>query len=333
MSNYELFRTSLAAQLISRIPENMLHDILSVIDNVSADYDIIRKTTDLIVYEGVPESVKLFLAAKAIEHRSSATLAGYLRHLTDFFRTVNKPVEAITTNDIRVYLFRYKETRHVVETTLETLRCTLNSYFEWMAQEEYLPKNPARRIAPIASTQKRRSAMDLLDLEKIRSACADVREKALVDFLFSTGARVSEVKAAQIDDVCFLKHSFLIRHGKGDKERTTYLNAEAEVSLSAYLASRTDSNPSLFVTTRAPHHGMSSKAIQDIIRKICSRAGVKIRITPHIFRHTTATIALRNGMPIEQVRQLLGHARLDTTLLYTDLDQQEVMNSHRKYIS
>jgi integrase/recombinase XerD len=174
--------------------------------------------------------------------------------------------------------------------------------------------------------------MTSIELEKMRCACHDLREKALVDFLYSTGARVSEVRAGLITDVDIASGVYLIRHGKGDKERKTYLNAEALLSLQAYLSTRKDDSPYLFVSARG-HHSMTSKAIQDIISKIRARTDITKRITPHAFRRTTATIGTANGMAVQEMQKLLGHANINTTMRYVAVADESVKTDHSKYIA
>lgn len=332
MGNYELFRAELADRLASCVPESLLPCVIAAIDDVSSGYNISRQPTDIIPAGGIPESVRLYIASKAVEQLSKLTLAEYKRVLVKFFQTVCKPVQDVSANDIRVYLFRYEESRGIQKDTVDHLRKVLNSFFEWLTIEEIIPKNPARRISPIHTNPKEQPRMTTLELEKMRRACNDVREKALVDFLYSTGSRVSEVTAGLITDVDFADGVYLIRHGKGDKERKTYLNAEALLSLQAYLSTRKDDSPYLFVSARG-HHGMTSKAIQDIISKIRSRTDITKRITPHAFRRTTATIGTANGMSVQEMQKLLGHANINTTMRYVTVADESVKKDHSKYIA
>ena len=153
----------------------------------------------------------------------------------------------------------------------------------------------------------------------------------MVDFLYSTAARVSEVCALNINNIDFTEHTVRIEHGKGDKGRTTYLNPEAEVSLKSYLASRKDDCPALFVPVKGTAHHVGKKSIETEIRKIVSRCELSVNVTPHIFRHTAASLALQRGMPIEQVQKFLGHARIQTTLRYAKVLDFDVKMNHQKY--
>lgn len=176
--------------------------------------------------------------------------------------------------------------------------------------------------------------MKRIELEYIRNACTNLRDKALVDFLYSTGARVTELCYAKIENIDWEKKSLLIEHGKGDVTRFTYLNPECEVSLKAYLNSRKDNSPYIFARTRGDSSlPLTAKSIQSTIDNIVVRSGrnFSVHITPHIFRHTIATVLLRNGMPVEQVQRFLGHANINTTMIYAEVSDDVVRHSHFMY--
>ena len=315
-----------------------LNKFMNQLDIIAQGYVIQRQSTDLISVEnGDPPILQYFLVAKAIEGLSPATLQFYRLTLRNFFSRVNKAYTDITTNDIRVYLFQYKDERNVQNSTLNTIRVVITSFFDWCITEGLpIVNNPARAVNPIKEETKPRESLTAIELEYIRDACRTLREKALVDFLYSTACRVSEVVNARISNINWGEHSILIEHGKGNKTRHTYLNAECEVSLKAYLASRKDKTDFLFVPSRTsdPTAPLSKKSIEVEINKICARVQDKLHchVHPHLFRHTSATIALYNGMPIEQVQQFLGHANIKNTLIYAKSNDQAVKISHEKYV-
>ena len=330
--SYETFRLEFADKLnnlgITQIP-----DILGVLDAVSSSYDVARKSTDIIPADLIPEAVRIYIASKTVEHLSEGTLALYYLRLTQFFTAVHKRFDKIDSNDVRVYLFQYKKIHNIKDSTLEGIRLCLNSFFEWCVQEDMIAKNPVRRIPSIRVDSPERLPMTPLELETVRGCCKTLREKALVDFLFSSACRVSEFCALNISDVNFTDHTIHIERGKGGKGRTTYLNAEAEISLRAYLATRNDDTPALFVGCRAPHGRLQVKAVQNEIAKILSRCDISCHVTPHIFRHTAASLALQRGMPLEQVQRFLGHSRIQTTLRYAKTLQQDVLLSHSHFVA
>ena len=330
--SYESFRLDFADRLadlgLSQIP-----DILALLDTVAAGYDVTRKTTDIIPADVIPQAVRLYIASKAVEHLSPGTLSLYLLRLTQFFTTVRKPVDQVDANAIRVYLYNYKQEHGIKDSTLEGIRLCLNSFFEWCSQEDLIRKNPVKRIPAIRVDSPERLPMTALELETVRGVCRNLREKAMVDFLYSSACRVSEFCALNITDINFTDHTIHIERGKGGKGRTTFLNPEAEISLRAYLDSRRDDSPALFVGCRAPHGRLKVKAVQNEISKILSRCSISVHVTPHIFRHTAASLALQRGMPLEQVQRFLGHSRIQTTLRYAKTLQQDVHISHSHFVA
>lgn len=333
MSNNEQYRARFLAGLTDAIGLEEVQRVMRVFDEVTSDYDIQRKCTALAVIDGLPDHVRSYIASKAVENKAKGTLREYKNILASFFSTMRKPVEEISTNDIRLYMYKYKELRNVGDSRIESIRVVLNNFFEWCVQEGDLDRNPARRIAVIKTPRKERSPMSLRDLEKIRVACKDKREKALVDFLYSTGCRASEAADVLLEDVDMENGTARIRHGKGDKERTVYINAECAISLQAYLDGRNDETPHLFVESRRPYRKISIHSMDKIIRKIVERTDVRVHVTPHVFRHTTATVAIQHGMPVEQVQRMLGHESLDTTMIYAKTDQSQVKLNHERYVS
>lgn len=329
--------------------EKLKNDILMILDKnvdvetlrkiepqleiILSNYEVEKRKTEIIPYgSDIPETVQNYIVSKKIAGLSDKTLELYLMVLKDFFRTIQKKPENISVSDIRIYLYRYQQKHKISNRTLDSRRTIICGYFNWMAAEEYICKNPAVNIEPIKYERKHKKAMSQLDLEKIRLSCETKREKAIVEVLYSTGCRVTELERLNIEDVNFeLKEVYL--YGKGDKHRTSYLNAKAEVALKDYLDERSDSNPALFVYGRKPYGRFKKSGIENMIRKMMERtSGVTTHVTPHVFRHTTATTALDRGMSIVDVSRLLGHRRLDTTMEYITANSNSVKNNHQNYV-
>ena len=329
--SYETFRTDVLTGLADLVPQHLLDDVMNVIDIASQQYDFQRKEVALTVYRDVPDTVKMYIASKAIQNLSKGTLQNYYNMLCNFFRAVHKPFDAITTNDIRTYLFAYKQTRKICDRTLEQIRIYLNSFFTWCVDEGMLVKNPVSRISAIKFQQNQRHVLSPLELEKMRFSCSSLREKAMLDTLYSSGLRVSELCALKICDVDLDNRTVHVLHGKGDKERTSYINAEAVISISAYLSSRTDDSPYMFVNLYGEKHSIQKRTVEEEIFRIAQRAGLDADIiTPHCLRHTFATTLIRNGCPVEHVQRMLGHAKLSTTMIYARIDDDDVRRNHER---
>ena len=329
----EKLKNDLLLLLNIYVDTEVLRGIDQRLDIMLSDYEIESRKTEVITYEyQIPNTVEIYIVSKKIAGLSDKTLYLYKIVLEDFFHTVQKEPERISANDIRIYLYKYQKEHGISNRTLDCRRTIISSYFGWMASEEYICKNPAINIQPIKYERKHKKPMSQLELEKIRLACKTKREKAIVEVLYSTGCRVSELERLNISDVNFeLKEVYL--YGKGDKHRTSYLNAKAEVALKDYLDTRTDDNPALFVYERRPYSRFKKSGIELMIRKIMERtSNVSTHVTPHVFRHTTASVAIDRGMNIVDVSKLLGHNRVETTMEYITTNSNSIKNNHHNYI-
>lgn len=332
---YEHLRNDFLSALVDNgIPENEIQHILLTLDQVATRYEVKPRELSLVTYsDGLPELAKNYIVCKKIEGLSDTTLQTYLRTLRIFFQELRKSPEQITANDIRIFLFKYQQQRQCSNRSLDKYRGYLSGFFTWATDEGYIPSNPMRTVPSIKYERKPRQNLTQLELEYLRDACETSRERAIIEFLYSTGCRVSElaiVKRSDIDWNAKSVHLF----GKGRKHRTSFINAKAEVALQTYLESRSDDCEYLFVTERKPTRALTKDAIEKMVRIISSRVSDKISkpVTPHVLRHTTATTALQSGMPIEDISKLLGHESIDTTMIYAHTSMESVQAGHRKHI-
>lgn len=329
----ERFKNDLLLLLNTYVDTETLREIDQKLNIMLSDYEIESRKTDVVVYEyQIPSSVEIYIVSKKIAGLSDKTLYLYKIVLEDFFHTVQKEPERVSANDIRIYLYKYQKEHGISNRTLDCRRTILCSYFGWMASEEYLDKNPAINIAPIKYERKHKKPMTQLELEKIRLACKTDREHAIIEVLYSTGCRVSELEHLNISDVNF-ETKEIVLFGKGDKHRISYLNAKAEVALKKYISTRTDSNPALFVYDRKPYSRLKKSGIELIVKKMMERTtGISTHVTPHIFRHTTVSTAIERGMNIVEVSKLVGHSKIETTMEYVTTNLDSIKNNHQKCI-
>ena len=234
-------------------------------------------------------------------------------------------------NDVKAYLYNFQKTRNVSNRTLDSVRSVLSSFFSWASAEGYLDKNVMISVKPIKYRRKQRGSLDDYELEKLRSACDTIRDEALVEFLYSTGCCVSELVNVNKEDVN-IKDGKVTLIGKGDKERKSYLTAHASLALQEYLKSMDDDNNALFVSKVKPHNRLKKGAIEKIIDELGVKAGIEKKVYPHLIRHTTATMGLQHGMDVTEIQKMLGHANIETTMIYAEVNQNDVKTSHKKYI-
>lgn len=273
--------------------------------------------------------LKTFLAAKEVEGCSLKTLEYYentLRKMTD---SVAKPYTQINSDDLRKYLNDYEASRGSSKVTIDNIRRIMSSFFSWLEDEDYIVKSPVRRIKRVKTAVVSKETFTDEQLEIVRESCGNARDRAIVDMLSSTGMRIGELVRLNRDDVNLHERECVVT-GKGNKQRPAYFDARAKLSLGVYLESRVDANPALFTTLTGARR-ITVGSIEWTMRKLSSRISVG-RVHPHKFRRTLATHAIDKGMPIEQVQKLLGHAKIDTTMHYAMVNQNNVRASHRKYL-
>ena len=274
--------------------------------------------------------VELFLAAKRIEGCSEKSLKYYEATINAMLTTVDKDVKQIVTDDLRTYLTEYQSRKHSSRVTIDNIRRILSSFFSWLEDEDYIIKSPVRRIHKVKTASNIKETYSDEALEMMRDNCTELRDLAMIDMLASTGMRVGEMVLLNREDINFNERECVV-FGKGDKERIVYFDARTKIHLLNYLESRTDSEPALFVSLREPHQRLKIGGVEVRLRTLGKRLNIP-KVHPHKFRRTLATMAIDKGMPIEQLQQLLGHRRIDTTLQYAMVKQSNVKIAHRKYI-
>ena len=274
--------------------------------------------------------LKMFIAAKKIEGCSDRTVTYYKSTVEHLLKCIDTPIRKITTDEIRSYLAQYQEKGGCSKTTIDNIRRNISSFFSWLEEEDYILKSPMKRIHKIKTVQPVKETISDELIERLRDACLCKRDLAIVDLLYSTGIRVGELVRLNIDDISFEERECVV-FGKGDKERRVYFDAKAKLHLQDYLKERDDDNPALFVTLRSPHERIKIGGIESRLREMGKQLDIQ-KVHPHKFRRTLATMAIDKGMPIEQLQQLLGHKRIDTTLQYAMVKQSNVKLAHKKYI-
>lgn len=276
------------------------------------------------------ELLQAYLSAKKIEGCSEKTISYYQSIIETLFVAVCKPVYDVTTNDIRNYLSDYQERRKVSRVTIDNMRRIFSSFFAWLEDEDFIVKSPVRRIHRVRTQSLVKEVITDENMEVLRDSCQEIRDIAMIDLLASTGMRVGELVNLNREDIDFHERQCVV-FGKGNKEREVYFNARTKIHLQKYLDSRTDNNPALFVSLSNPHSRLSISGVEVRLRMLGRKVNIA-KLHPHKFRRTMATMAIDKGMPIEQVQRLLGHVKIDTTLHYAMVNQNNVKMAHRRYI-
>ena len=237
----------------------------------------------------------------------------------------------MTTDHLRTYLTDYQKINNCSKVSIDNIRRNLSSFFSWLEEENYILKSPMKRIHKIKTDKVIKETLSDESLECLRDSCDNLRDLAIIDLLASTGMRVGELVNINIEDIDFENRECVV-FGKGNKERPVYFDARTKIHLKNYLKSRTDDNPALFVSLDKPFNRLQISGIEIRLRNLGRRLGIH-RVHPHKFRRTVATRAIDKGMPIEQVQSLLGHSQIDTTMHYAMVNQNNVKESHRKFVA
>ena len=299
-----------------------------VLQYTLANYDVIERQQKVQTSE--KNFVELFLSAKRIEGCSEKSLKYYRATIEAMLEKVEKEVKHIVTDDIREYLTDYQKNKNTSKVTIDNIRRILSSFFSWLEDEDYILKSPVRRIHKVKAGTNIKETYSDESLELMRDNCNEIRDLAIIDMLASTGMRVGEMVLLNRSDIDFNERECIV-FGKGSKERVVYFDARTKIHLKNYLESRVDDNPALFVSLKTPHKRLKIGGVEVRLREFGKRLGVQ-KVHPHKFRRTLATMAIDKGMPIEQLQQLLGHSKIDTTLQYAMVKQSNVKIAHRKYI-
>lgn len=274
--------------------------------------------------------INIFLSAKEVEGCSTRTLKYYREIIEKLINTIDKPIKEIQTEEIRKYLADYKENTKCNAVTIDNLRRVLSSFFAWLEDEDYIIKSPVRRIHKVKTPTIIKETLTDENLEKLRDTSNCIRDLVLIELLYSTGIRVGELIRLNISDINFEDRSCKV-FGKGNKQREVYFDARTKIHLRQYINARKDENEALFVSKNKPYQRLSIAGIELIVRKLGLETEIN-KVHPHKFRRTLATMAIDKGMPIEQVQKLLGHVKIETTMHYAMVNQNNVKISHRKYI-
>lgn len=326
-------------QLINNIMQGMLRflnnsqliQLQKVLENEMAWVEITecQQSVDMIEQNN-DKLTEAFLSAKRVEGCSEKSLKYYKATIEAMLKTTQKRIQEINTDDLRAYLTEYQNKKNASRVTIDNIRRILSSYFSWLEDEDYILKSPVRRIHKVKSATTVKETYTDEALEKMRDNCENLRDLALIDMLASTGMRVGELVLLNREDINFLERECIV-FGKGNKERIVYFDARTKIHLQNYLDRRTDKNSALFVSLKEPYERLKIGGIEVRLREMGKRLDIP-KMHPHKFRRTLATTAIDKGMPIEQVQQLLGHQKIDTTMHYAMVKQQNVKLAHRKYI-
>ena len=320
-------------QLLSNLSKNFNAESLNIIDetliNILQDIDIVKKETSLAIYEDCTKEALEYLARKKTRGLSKGTLQQYSIVLKAFILYVPKKISDISEWDIITFLNKYEKEHNIGKRRKNQMRVILNGFFQYCTNTGKITRNPVSTVEPIKYKKTNREGLTDIEIEKIRYICTNLRDRALFEFLFATGCRISEAANVDILDIDFEQRCLKVC-GKGNKDRTVLLNASAVLALQAYLNKRVDNNPALFVSCKSPYQRLTVSTLEKNIKRLGEQAQLSRKIYPHLIRHTTATHLLYHGMPLDQVQSYIGHENINTTRIYAKTNPEAMINTYRK---
>lgn len=325
----QIIRT-METELVSHFSPEQVNLISHVLTKTLAEYEIAERCTSIEPYDNGNEQIlKRYAACLLVDGKSQGTVKQYIRTCRKLHEAIGKPFTEMNAYDVRYFLAKEME-RGIKEQTRENQRANISAFFQWMTVEEVIPKNPVMQVKPIKCHIEVKKAFSDVEIDALRSGCKSLKERALVEFLLSTGVRVNEVATMTVQDVNRDTMSVHVVHGKGNKERITYTTAVAMKHLMAYLHGRNEDGNMLFYNKN--HEAIGTDGIRHILNTIAERAGVK-DVHPHRFRRTFATTLSRRGMQLQEIQVLMGHANANTTMRYIATDDSRMHASYDAHIA
>ena len=300
------------AMMRDELSREQMHKLRDALQIAFASHDAVEIDND--------RYIDMFIDAKRVENLSKRTLSYYEQTIRKCIDYIGKPLRLVDSNDIRRCLSWAMVERNCSPTTVNNERRCLSTFFQWLENEDIIRKSPVKRTKALKEEKADKKPFTDEDVAKMRDACADEREKALFELLLSSGMRVGELCGLDISDIDLQGRECEVL-GKGNKRRTCYFSSSAKLHIEHYLAERDDDEPALFVSKKKPARRIERSGIERIVSDLGKRAGVS-NVHPHRFRRTMATNNLRRGMKLEEIQQLLGHANMDTTLIYAKVDKE-----------
>nr|DAV18246.1 MAG TPA: SITE SPECIFIC RECOMBINASE XERD [Caudoviricetes sp.] len=288
---------------------------------------------DVIIYDESSDiaAYKQYFVSMKLRGLSQGTIELAMRTIDKFNRWVRVAFNEVTTNDIRLYIANREMNDHLSSATLNRERGCICRFFRWLYEEEYIDRDPGRRVEDIKVEKRLKKAFTPVEVELMRNACRKPKEKATFELLLSTGCRVTELTLLAMENYDQSRGTITVV-GKGNKERVVFVNARAKVAIDNYLVIKPHSEGPILCGLKGPGTAMTANGIQKMVKEIAKRAGVA-HAHPHKFRRTAATLALKRGMSLNDVRRFLGHTDVDTTLQYIDTTGSDLKLEHEKYVA
>lgn len=287
------------------------------------------------------EQNKYFLNLMLIKKKNLAkeTKQQYRDAITRLITVIEKPLTEMDEIDIDYYL-RWYGSRHVAAggrknqaSTCNNERRYLSAFFTWMRKEKFITYNPVEATEPLKEIRKPIDYFRPAQMEELREGCKSMRDRAIVEVLRSTGARVGEIPQINREDIDWRTGDVLILGEKSGRYRTLYIDEVARFHLKKYLESRTDDNEALFVWDKAPYNRLKKGGIRLAMKEIAKREQMQCRVYPHKMRKTLGMQLKNSGVDIGTIQEVMGHANPTVTSRYYAESTPETLRSIRARVA
>ena len=315
------FLKALEKRLATTTTVDMMNRLLSAVADVSEGYDMREITAE----EEQDDLIECYLEAMSVQGRSYKTIRAYKGAIKRLMNEIKVTVRRVTVYHLRSYIAKMKE-RGLKESTMENQRQVFSSFFGWLFREGLIEKNPVVNLGAIKVPKVQKMIFSEVDMEIMRQSCQNIRDKAAICFLASTGCRVGELVGINIDSVNLDELECVVT-GKGNKQRTVYMDNVTAMFLRNYLETRKDNNQALFVNRY--NKRFNTNGIREMLLRVEKAAGIQ-HIHPHKFRRTLATNLHKRGCPIQTIAAILGHESIETSMKYIMLDNNDVKMRYRQ---
>lgn len=248
--------------------------------------------------------------------RTESTIKQYMDIVKRLFKDTGRTYDTINAQDIIDYLAIRQYRDHISINYKATMMRIFFAFFRWAYRKRHITEDITRDLDCVKVQRKRKDRLSDMEIEDVREACNDERERAIVDLLLSTGMRVSEISMLNVNDIDLHEGTVTIYGVKTKTYRTGFLDVRAKKSLARYLEVRKGNDTALFVSERAPHTRIKKENMQRICKAIGERAKVHLKTTVHVFRKTFASRLYLKTKDIVLVSKLLGHASTAITIEY-----------------
>jgi site-specific recombinase XerD len=268
-----------------------------------------------------------WLVARAISCSTIRKYKAWVESFLDF-------LGAQDANDIQAATLREfigsVHARGCGATSLNQAIYALRSFCDFLRLASVVRSSPARLIRPRRVPRLLPRFPTQPEIEKLIAAADTARNRAIVELLYASGLRVSELTNLKLDDCDFEKLSLFVRRGKGLKDRLGFFGRSAASAMKRHLATRPHKSPYLFENPNQPAKPLSTRAVSRILSNLSERAGI-VHVNPHSLRHSFATHLLNSGADLRCVQELLGHAKISNTAIYTHVALEKLVAIHRKF--